>query len=189
MHRSPEIDHDRCERSHQSARKSSVGVKWPTSACALPAQNTGRGGASYDSTTCEAHTPVAHDRPAGDRRIAGNYRDLDLDCSLATNLNAPRRDSALSHPCRWQILKPLGPGTDSRYRPSRMRQFHPVRFGRAISMRYRFPLSDVRFRCARASRGYPRAASRVTAAFARVIMRQLSSRSPPRHQLPFVPIR
>jgi hypothetical protein len=32
--------------------------------------------AIYDPTTREAHTPVAHDRPAGDRLIASDYRHL-----------------------------------------------------------------------------------------------------------------
>jgi hypothetical protein len=30
--------------------------------------------AIYDPTTREAHTPVAHDRPAGDRLVASDYR-------------------------------------------------------------------------------------------------------------------
>jgi len=29
--------------------------------------------AIHDPTTREAHTPVAHDQPAGDRRIASDY--------------------------------------------------------------------------------------------------------------------
>ena len=47
-------------------------------------ENTGRGGASYDPT-CEAHAPVAKDRPACDRRVANDYLDLGLGWSLATN--------------------------------------------------------------------------------------------------------
>ena len=39
-------------------------------------------GTRYDPT-CEAHTRLADDRPAGDRRIGGDYRYLDLDWSLA----------------------------------------------------------------------------------------------------------
>lgn len=35
-------------------------------------------GTRYDPT-CEAHTRLADDRPAGDRRIGGDYRYLDLD--------------------------------------------------------------------------------------------------------------
>ncbi len=41
------------------------------------------GGSSYDPATWEAHTPVAHDRRAVDPRIASDYRDRGLDCSLA----------------------------------------------------------------------------------------------------------
>ena len=33
-------------------------------------------GTSYDPTTREPHTSVAHDRPAGDRRVASDYRHL-----------------------------------------------------------------------------------------------------------------
>ncbi len=32
--------------------------------------------AIYDPTTREANTPVAHDRPAVDRRVASDYRHL-----------------------------------------------------------------------------------------------------------------
>jgi len=46
--------------------------------------------------TCEAHTPVAHDRRAGDRTIGNNYRDRYLDCSLTApaNQQQPVNDSA-----------------------------------------------------------------------------------------------
>src|SRR6266498_1681715 len=36
---------------------------------------------------------MAHDRPVGDRHIAGDYRDRDRDCSLATNMNRIGSDS------------------------------------------------------------------------------------------------
>ena len=54
--------------------------------CALPGTQRARGGTRYDPT-CKAHTQMAHDRPVGDRHIAGDYRDRDRDCSLASNLN------------------------------------------------------------------------------------------------------
>ncbi len=46
------------------------------STCALPTQSMGSGGTSDDLTTREAHTPVARDRPAGDHRVAIDYRHL-----------------------------------------------------------------------------------------------------------------
>lgn len=57
-------------------------------------ENTGRGGASYDPT-CEANAPVAKHRPACDRRIAGNYLDLDLDWSPATKPEPAERQHAI----------------------------------------------------------------------------------------------
>ena len=59
-----------------------------TALCARPAQTAGRGGTRYDPTTCKAHTHLAHDRPIGDCRIAGDHRDWNLDCSLVTNLHS-----------------------------------------------------------------------------------------------------
>ena len=59
-----------------------------TVTCVLPAQNVVRGGTRHAPTTCKAHTHLAHDRPIGDRRIAGDNRDRNLDCPLVTNLNS-----------------------------------------------------------------------------------------------------
>jgi hypothetical protein len=45
-----------------------------TATCDLPAQGAGRGGTRHDPTT-----HMVHDGRAGDRRIGGDYRNLDLD--------------------------------------------------------------------------------------------------------------
>ena len=58
-------------------------------------------GTRYDPT-CKAHTHMADDGRAGDRHIAGDYRDRDSDrdCSLVTNLNRADRQAARVRPFR-----------------------------------------------------------------------------------------
>jgi len=74
-----------------------------TATCALPVHNVAAEGTRYDPT-CKAHTHMADDRRAGDRHIAGDYRDRhrDRDCSLATNMSRIGSDSYQYYP-NWYI--------------------------------------------------------------------------------------
>ena len=83
----PQVPRNR-SRQGEPSHPSPGHVNVFTVTCVLPAQNAVRGGTRHAPTTCKAHTHLAHDRPIGDRRIAGDNRDRNLDCPLVTNLNS-----------------------------------------------------------------------------------------------------
>ena len=59
-------------------------VNWFIPVCALSEEITRTARRARSDPTYEAHTHMADDRPACDRRIVSDYLDLDLDWPLAT---------------------------------------------------------------------------------------------------------
>ena len=66
-------------------------VSWFIPVCALSEQKTRTARRARSDPTYEAHTHMADDRPACDRRILSDYLDLDLDWSLANRPSAAHR--------------------------------------------------------------------------------------------------
>ena len=66
-------------------------VNWFIPVCALSEQKTRTARRACSDPTYEAHTHMADDQPACDRRILSDYLDLDLDWSLANRPSAAHR--------------------------------------------------------------------------------------------------